>query len=209
METTVAGLKSRSWTKTGYIISTDPSLIPIAKLNDIFGSDAFYWGKSLPEEAMRQTLENSLCFGLYSSATASGDGTDLDPKDHVRMRIPPRTVRMRDLHDPQANLELVGIARCITDYTTFLYLTDVWIEPEAQGGGLGKWLVGCIREVIEEMPYLRRSILFTGDWTRSVPFYEKLLGMNLVETKKGENLALMERKGPGHPTFGKQTGGYN
>lgn len=190
MESTVAGLKSRSWTKTGYIISTDPSLIPIAKLNDIFGSDAFYWGKALPEEAMRQTLENSLCFGLYSSATASGDDTDLDPKDH-------------------ANLELVGIARCITDYTTFLYLTDVWIEPEAQGGGLGKWLVGCIREVIEEMPYLRRSILFTGDWTRSVPFYEKLLGMNLVEMKKGENLALMERKGPGHPTFGKQTGGYN
>lgn len=98
MESTVAGLKSRSWTKTGYIISTDPSLIPIAKLNDIFGSDAFYWGKSLPEEAMRQTLENSLCFGLYSSTTASGHGTDLDAKDHVG--ISPKTVRMRYLHHP-------------------------------------------------------------------------------------------------------------
>ncbi|KAK6197119.1 hypothetical protein LQW54_010914 [Pestalotiopsis sp. IQ-011] len=204
MNSTVAGLKSRSWTKTGYIISTDPSLIPIAKLNDIFGSDAFYWGNSLPEEAMRQTLENSLCFGLYSSATASGHGTDLDAKD--RVSISPKKSECAT-YTIQADLELVGIARCITDYTTFLYLTDVWIEPEAQGGGLGKWLVGCIREVIEEMPYLRRSILFTGDWTRSVPFYEKLLGMNLVETKKGENLALMERKGPGHPSFGKQTGG--
>jgi GNAT superfamily N-acetyltransferase len=102
---------------------------------------------------------------------------------------------------PQQSLNLIGFGRCITDFTTFLYLTDVWVDPATQGQGLGKWLISCIREVIESMPYLRRSILFTGDWERSVPFYEKLLKMDLVETTKGKNLALMERKGPGHPSF--------
>ncbi|MGE5403810.1 MAG: GNAT family N-acetyltransferase [Candidatus Saccharibacteria bacterium] len=38
----------------------------------------------------------------------------------------------------------VGFARVITDYATVFYLSDVFIIPEYQGRGLGKWLVGSI-----------------------------------------------------------------
>ena len=85
---------------------------------------------------------------------------------------------------------------------TFAYLTDVWVDPAYQGKGLGSWLVSCVRELLEAMPDLRRSLLFTGDWERSVPFYEKLLGMKLIEPRKGQGLAVMERKGKGHPNYG-------
>ncbi|EGU81295.1 hypothetical protein FOXB_08190 [Fusarium oxysporum f. sp. conglutinans Fo5176] len=60
-----------------------------------------------------------------------------------------------------------------------------------QGKGLGSWLVRCIREVLDEMPHLRRTMLLTGDWERSVPFYEKLLRIKenmTVELTKNSGL---------------------
>jgi hypothetical protein len=61
----------------------------------------------------------------------------------------------------------------------------------------------CVQEVIESMPHLRRSLLFTGDWKRSVPFYERILGMQVFESRRGEDgdgrgLAVMMRKGKGY-----------
>ena len=103
---------------------------------------------------------------------------------------------------------MLGFARCVTDFTTFLYLTDVWVDRACQGKGLGAWLVRCIDEVIEDMPYLRRSMLFTADWKRSVPFYEKNMGMGLVLTHFGEDVAIMEKKGRGHPSYGSAGNKY-
>ena len=40
----------------------------------------------------------------------------------------------------------VGFARVITDLTTFGYLADVFIIPEYQGNGLGKFLIKTIIE---------------------------------------------------------------
>lgn len=158
----------------------DPSLIPISQLNDAFASSDMYWAKPVPEDAMRETLENSLCFGLYKTQAESFTANPADG---------------------QSSALFIGIARLVTDRTTFVYLTDVYIYPDYQGEGLGKWLVGCVQEYIEAMPYLRRSILFTGDWKRSVPFYQRIMGMDVVEGKMGEGLAFMERKGPGHPLW--------
>jgi GNAT superfamily N-acetyltransferase len=42
------------------------------------------------------------------------------------------------------NAAQVGFARVITDYATFAYLCDVFILPEHQGHGLGKWLLETI-----------------------------------------------------------------
>jgi GNAT superfamily N-acetyltransferase len=42
-------------------------------------------------------------------------------------------------HDSQ-----VGFARVITDYAVFAYILDLFIIPEFQGQGLGKWLMSCI-----------------------------------------------------------------
>ncbi|MBR7830957.1 GNAT family N-acetyltransferase [Actinospica sp. MGRD01-02] len=56
----------------------------------------------------------------------------------------------------------VGYARIVTDETTFAYLCDVYIAPEARGNGLGTALVAAIRDHLA--PYgLRRIILATAD----------------------------------------------
>lgn len=193
----------KSWVKGSHLISTDPNLIPIPHLITILDSKEMYWAKSIPTEAAKEMLENSLVFGLYKCSpksaekTAEASSPSTSPQQYLQH---PNS----DTEPPtRADLEFIGLARCITDYTTFLYLTDVWIDPAHQGSGLGRWLMSTIQEVIESMPHLRRSILFTGDWQRSVPFYEKLLGMSVLQTNPGEGLAIMERKWKGHPNFGQ------
>ncbi|KAK7408378.1 hypothetical protein QQX98_009474 [Neonectria punicea] len=184
-------LRKRTWTKDSYFISTDASLIPVPKLNEMFASEGFYWGSPLPDAVMREMLDSSLCFGLYEVGTVGDAASEVETKPD------------------ESALTFIGIARCVTDFATFLYLTDVWIGPENQGKGLGRWLIRCVQEVIEAMPYLRRSVLFTADWKRSVPFYKELMDMEVVEFQDGKGLALMERKGKGHPSYGSQGSGYN
>ncbi|KAF4449683.1 hypothetical protein F53441_7084 [Fusarium austroafricanum] len=174
--------QSRSWRKGHFVISTDPSQFPTSRLAEIFDSKDFYWASPISPEAFKDAFENSLSFGVYDESQ-SADKTSLG--------------------------KLVGIARCVTDFVTFAYLTDVWVDPACQGKGIGSWMVQCIQEILDEMPYLRRAMLLTGDWERSVPFYEKLLGMSLLEPKRGEGLAVMESKGRGHPTYGQPGNGYN
>lgn len=177
-------MQSLSWRRDRFLITTDPAHIPVSTLCDIFDSEEFYWCKSLSTEAMREMLDNCLCFGLYEH---SGEETEKDNPS------PPK---------------FIGLARFITDYITFVYLTDVWIEPSQQGKGLGTWLVKCVDEAIGTMPDLRKAVLFTGDWERSVPFYKKLMGMNVVEGRDGKGLAVMEKKGRGHPSFGREGSAY-
>ncbi|KAF5854749.1 hypothetical protein ETB97_012266 [Aspergillus alliaceus] len=121
-----------TWTKGPYLISTDTSLVQPQILNEWFASDEFYWANSLPLNVLEKMIQNCLCLGLYyqpSKPQESGAKTDL---------------------------EFIGIARCITDYTTFVYLTDVYVHSDHQGKGLGSWLVKCVGEIIDTMPYVRR-----------------------------------------------------
>ncbi|KAH8650609.1 hypothetical protein BGZ60DRAFT_421428 [Tricladium varicosporioides] len=190
MSSIMSKLQHRTWTKDVYLITTDPSLIPIKTLNEAFASEDVYWAKPLPEQVMRETLQNSLCFGLYEL----DQSTVADVEDTASTEL-------------ESTGSFIGIARCITDFITFIYLTDVYINPLYQGKGLGTWLVSCVQEVIESMPYLRRSLLFTGDWKRSVPFYEKIMGMTVLESGKGKDggigqgLAVLMRKGKGDPSI--------
>ncbi|RDW72859.1 hypothetical protein BP6252_06766 [Coleophoma cylindrospora] len=169
----------RTWSQGDYVITTDPTHIPIATLNAAFASDDFYWAKGLPDAVLAETLRNSLNFSIFHHPGGNGRAT--------------------------ADGEFMGFARCITDFTTFLYLTDVYVWPAHQSKGLGKWLVGCVQEVVESMPYLRRSLCFTSDWERSVPFYEKIMGMELVESHRqpdgsGVGPAVLMRRGDGDPS---------
>jgi GNAT superfamily N-acetyltransferase len=56
----------------------------------------------------------------------------------------------------------VGFARVVTDYATFAWLADVYIEQDHRGHGLGKRLVA---EVLEhpDLQGLRRWMLGTAD----------------------------------------------
>jgi GNAT superfamily N-acetyltransferase len=181
MASAASDLRQKSWRRGTYLVSTDTSLISIPHLISIFDSDDFYWANAPPADAMQAMLQNSLCFGLY------------DESDGVA---------------PGSPGQLVGFARLVTDFVSFTYLTDVWVSQSRRGEGLGKWLANCVQEAIEMMPYLRRSTLFTGDWTRSVPFYEATMGMELVRFKEGQGLALMQREGPGNLKYGGKGIGY-
>ena len=184
MKTTKQFLLQRTWARDSYLISTDHSLIPIADLNAVFATKLVYWADPLPEDVMRETLENSLCFGLYDTKIQTNDNEETEGSQ------------------PKQCGRLIGFARCITDFTTFSYVTDVYILPSYQGEGLGKWIVQCAGEVHDSMPYLRRSMLFTSDWERSVPFYKSVLGMELCKgwgRKEGGGPVLMQKLGGGFP----------
>ena len=58
--------------------------------------------------------------------------------------------------------EQVGFTRVVTDHATFAYLCDVYVLPEHQGHGLGKWLIACVMEH-PSLQGLRRIILRTRD----------------------------------------------
>lgn len=179
--TIASTIRQRVWKRDTHFISTDPSLIPINTLQEAFASPTFYWASPLPDDILRETLQNSICFGLYEGKhIGSMEGQQTSP--------------------------LVGFARGVTDYSTLFYLTDVWVDPGQQGKGLGRWMMQCVQEVIVEMPYLRRSLLLTADWERSVPFYEEILDMEVMKGKQGQGLAIMERIGRGHPYYKEGSG---
>lgn len=56
----------------------------------------------------------------------------------------------------------VGLARVITDETTFAYLCDVYLLPEHRGRGLGRWLMECVMGS-PRLQGLRRWMLVTRD----------------------------------------------
>ena len=56
----------------------------------------------------------------------------------------------------------VGFARFVTDYATFAYLADVFIDSDFRGNGLSKKLMEFIQR-IDELKSLRRMVLVTRD----------------------------------------------
>lgn len=56
----------------------------------------------------------------------------------------------------------IGFARVVSDYATFAYLGDVYIEPEWRGKGLSKWLIECVVSH-PDLQGLRRFCLATWD----------------------------------------------
>ncbi|HLV99213.1 MAG TPA: GNAT family N-acetyltransferase [Ktedonobacterales bacterium] len=60
------------------------------------------------------------------------------------------------------NEQQVGMARVISDYTTFAYVADVFILDTYRGQGLGLWLMECVI-AHPHLQGLRRWTLFTRD----------------------------------------------
>jgi N-acetylglutamate synthase-like GNAT family acetyltransferase len=56
----------------------------------------------------------------------------------------------------------IGLARVISDYSTFAYLADVYVLEEYRSQGLGKWLIRCVMEH-PDLQGLRRFVLVTRD----------------------------------------------
>ncbi|PVH83333.1 hypothetical protein DL98DRAFT_454980 [Cadophora sp. DSE1049] len=189
MASTIAALKSRTWTRDSYLITTNSSLISVSDVNAAFSTKDMYWATPLPEEVMRAFLDHNLCFGVF--AIPASPTTEQVSLGKTMTSLP-------------SNAQLIGFGRLMTDFVTMAYLTDVFIQPAHQGKGLGRWMLSCIQESLESMPHLRGSMLYTGDWKRSVPLYEEMLGMSLLEGKRsedggGEGLASMLKTWKGSP----------
>lgn len=73
---TAAYLKTLEWRKGDYYVTTNHKKIPLKKLNDAFASPVCYWAKALPLEVLEETLEHSLCFGLFEGSVGEDINTD-------------------------------------------------------------------------------------------------------------------------------------
>ena len=56
----------------------------------------------------------------------------------------------------------IGLARVVSDYTTFAWLCDVFIHEDYRGHGLGKWLMETVHSH-PDLQNLRRWMLATRD----------------------------------------------
>ncbi|RDW75096.1 hypothetical protein BP6252_06238 [Coleophoma cylindrospora] len=162
----MAPIAPKDWYRSDFLISTSHTLLQPDTINQFFGTDAMYWTSPLPEDPLKKMLDNSLCFGLYALPQSSAE-------------IAGRT-----------NPKQIGLARLITDEVSFAYLTDVYVQPEYQGKGLGKWLIGCVDEVLMSWPHLRRAMLVTSNGGR---FYKEVMGMKQFES----GIEVFSKKGAG------------
>ncbi|KAK1759601.1 GNAT family N-acetyltransferase [Echria macrotheca] len=171
----------RTWTRTigdtVYTCSTDPSHVAIDALSDAFTSDMLWWAKALPSDVLATVVQNSLCFAIYTNNNK-----------------PTSTTTQNDGDKPPT--AMIAFGRLITDYVTFGYLTDVYVLPEHQGKGLGRWMMACLDEVLNSWPHLRRCVLFTRG-AQNVKLYEQTLGMNSVAESTGDGLVVMQCAGQG------------
>ncbi|KAJ4321395.1 hypothetical protein N0V94_002932 [Neodidymelliopsis sp. IMI 364377] len=70
----------------------------------------------------------------------------------------------------------IGMARLITDFVTLAYLTDVYLEEDTRGLGLGKWIIHCCRQIALDVPELRFMLLLTGS-EQAQQLYRRECGM--------------------------------
>jgi len=97
--------------------------------------------------------------------------------------------------DSASKLTQIGMARLLTDHVTFAYLTDVFIDESHRGLGLGKWLIRCVREFVEDIPDLRRMVLLSGSKAETARrTYRSELGMTEIDPADGGLVAMAATK---------------
>ncbi len=141
-----------------YAISSDPALLQLARVHEFLSGKA-YWCLGIPFEKVARAASNSLCFGVY------------------RLR---ETAQDPAAAQPTSNLVQVGYARVVTDYATFAWICDVYIEESARGEGLSKKLMAFIMKH-PSLQNLRRVCLATHD---AHTLYEQF---GFIRTKTPEN----------------------
>ncbi len=117
------------WKKETFILSTDKTLLQIDRIHRFLSQEA-YWSFNIPLDVLKKSIENSLCFGLYSQS------------ENEALQI--------------------GYARIISDFATFAWLCDVYVEKDWRGKSLSKWIMECLVSH-PDMKGLRRFCLATKD----------------------------------------------
>lgn len=130
----MGALSTLEWRFDDCLISTDADRL------DMDASCSFmkrsYWAENRPREVMERAVACSLNFGVYERP----DGVVLATGRPIQ----------------------IGFARVISDFATFAYLCDVYIDETARGRGLGKRLIECVM-AHPDLQGLRRFLLVTAD----------------------------------------------
>lgn len=92
------------------------------------------------------------------------------------------------------DFKFVGLARLVTDYVSFAYLTDVFVLEDFQRKGLASWMMRCIKEMVDEWPDLRGLMLMTHD-TAATKMYERTLGAVDFDQGPSAGLSMLEMAG--------------
>jgi GNAT superfamily N-acetyltransferase len=61
---------TRGWQRDGYLISTDASMLDLEVVHAYLSRS--YWAAGVPEDVVRRSIENSLCFGVYRGEEQAG-----------------------------------------------------------------------------------------------------------------------------------------
>jgi GNAT superfamily N-acetyltransferase len=61
---------TRGWQRDGYLISTDASMLDLEVVHGYLSKS--YWAAGVPEDVVRRSIENSLCFGVYRGDEQAG-----------------------------------------------------------------------------------------------------------------------------------------
>lgn len=126
------------WCGNGHVVTDDAACLDREAVYAFLRES--YWARGLARETFERSVDNSLCFGLFLA------GPGELPGERAGERL-----------GAQA-----GFCRVVTDSATFAYLADVFVLPGHRGKGLGKWMIGCVREH-PRLQGLRRWLLATAD----------------------------------------------
>ncbi|KAH0355451.1 hypothetical protein KCU83_g1856, partial [Aureobasidium melanogenum] len=192
--------KPREWRKTifgqEYLISTDLNNISHDFVNNAYATDDMYWAKAMPAAILRNILSNSLVMGVYAvqpsfplAKTAEEPSSPDTPSPTLEDPAFYFSNEFQGNGAGAEKLEQVGFGRFVTDHVTVFYLTDVYIEPDSRGKGLGKWLISCCREILDSKPHLMRAMLMASPG-EGKQFYEKNLGMRDMQEEVAEGHVL-------------------
>ncbi|KOS23026.1 hypothetical protein ESCO_003750 [Escovopsis weberi] len=164
--------EARFWYRDNFFLTTSKAWLDPRAINRVFASDLMWWNDPLEETQMSKMLTNCLTVSVYW--------------------VPETEAQMKNGND----LELVGLARVITDYVTFAYLTDVFITRDFQRRGLASWMMRGVKEVVSEWPNLRGLVLMTSD-KAAAKMYQRELGALEWDEGPSAGLVLLEMPGRG------------
>ncbi|QPG97832.1 hypothetical protein C2857_006920 [Epichloe festucae Fl1] len=173
--------EAHSWCRDNFFLTTDKTYLDPKAVNDVFRSDLMWWNDPLEMKQMRKMLDNCLTLSLFHVPD-----TEEEMKKNDGM---PR-------HVSGPNFRMIGLARIVTDYVTFAYLTDVFIVEEFQRRGLASWMMRALKQLVDGWPNLRGLMLMTHDQA-AARMYQRTLGAVDFDKGPSAGLVMLEMGGKG------------
>ncbi|OAA51662.1 Acyl-CoA N-acyltransferase [Metarhizium rileyi] len=174
--------KPRSWCRDNFFLTTDKTFLDPKAVNEVFESDLMWWNDPLELSQMRKMLDNCLTLAVFHVPD-----TEEDMKNNGG--------RPRSMSNGP-DFRLIGLARIVTDYVTFAYLTDVFIIESFQRRGLASWMMRALKELVDEWPNLRGLMLMTHD-KAAARMYQRTLGAVDFDKGPSAGMVMLEMGGKG------------